>query len=389
MAVVIALVLAPVLILGTLLDGFETILLPRRISRRFRYSRLYYRSSWRLWRRAADAVPAGRVREAMLGTFGPLSMLGLFGSWVLSLILGFALLQWALHAPPLRDANGGSGGGWATALYFSGTTFFTLGLGDVTPATGPARLLSVVEAGLGFAGLAVIIGYLPVLYQAFSRREVTISLLDARAGSPPAGGEALVRLARAGRSDTVDAMLREWEQWAAELLESHISFPVLAFYRSQHANQSWVAALATMLDACALLLTATAAADGADGGGGGASHQAQLTFAMARHAAVDLTLVFGVRPRPPTVDRLPADASRALRAALGPADAADARLAEVRGMYEPFLQALADHFRLTLPPVAAGGSTADNWQRSAYMTPTPGIGRLAAGRAGGGGDHFD
>jgi hypothetical protein len=379
----LALVVAPLLILVTLLDGFETILLPRRINRRFRYSRLYYRGTWFVWRAAARALPAGRWREAMLGAFGPLSMLGLFASWVTSLIVAFGLLHWAIA--PLTPRNAGL----PINLYFSGTTFFTLGLGDVTPANGPARALTVVEAGLGFGFLAVIIGYLPVLYQAFSRREVTITLLDARAGSPPAGGEALLRLARdGGRAAAVNAMLREWEQWAAELLESHISFPVLAYYRSQHANQSWLAALATMLDACALLLTAgPAAAD--------SSHQAQLTFAMARHAAVDLALVFGIQPGPPTADRLPAGARQALRAALAennpppaPADSAalDDRLTAIRGMYEPFLDALAAHFLLSLPPIA-GGSTADNWQRSAYMPRTPGIGSLPAASAGR--DHFD
>ena len=373
----LALVVSPLLILTTLLDGFETILLPRRINRRFRYSRLYYRGVWTVWRRAATTLPPGRWREAVLGVFGPLSMLGLFTSWGTSLIVGFAVLHWSLVSHPLQVQ--GTTAGLATDLYFSGTTFFTLGLGDVTPVAPLSRLLTVVEAGVGFGGLAVVIGYLPVLYQAFSRREVTISLMDARAGSPPAGGEALVRLARDGRADGVDAMLREWEQWAAELLESHISFPVLAYYRSQHANQSWLAALATMLDACALRLTAAPT--------GASSHQAQLTFAMARHAAVDLTLVFGVRPHPPAGDRLPADARQALIDALRhgevPPDA-DARLAEIRGMYEPFLVALAEYFLLSLPPLAAGGSSSDNWQRSAWMAQTPGIGRLPAGR-----DHFD
>jgi len=234
----------------------------------------------------------------------------------------------------------------------------------------------------------VIIGYLPVLYQAFSRREVTISLMDARAGSPPTGGEALVRLAQHGRGDAIDAMLREWEQWAAELLESHISFPVLAFYRSQHANQSWLAALATMLDACALLLTEAQHAVA------GSSHQAQLTFAMARHAAVDLSLIFGVRPCPPAVDRLPAEAHSALREALARAspatapEVADQRLSEIRGMYEPFLAALAAYSLLSLPPVAFARSTADHWQRSPSMPRTPGIGSLPVDRSHGD-HHFD
>jgi hypothetical protein len=362
----LALILGPLLILVTLLDGFETILLPRRVNRRFRYSRIYTQTLWATWRWAATRPSKGRAREAALGTFGPLSMLGLFGSWVISLILGFALLHWALAPPPAH--------GFPTYVYFSGTTFFTLGLGDVAPVSRVSRGLTVSESGLGFAFLAVIIGYLPVLYQAFSRREVTISLLDARAGSPPAGGEALVRLV--GRGDGLDAMLREWEQWCAELLESHISFPVLAYYRSQHANQSWLAALATMLDASALLLTA-------DGG----SHQAELTFAMARHAAVDLTLVFGIRPVPPAVDRLPPDAHRDLHDRLGRPAPSDDRLAQLRGMYEPFLVALADHFVLTLPGVTGVAGDADNWQRSASMPRTPGIGRLPAGRTGG--DHFD
>ncbi len=368
----LALAVGLLLTVGTLLDGFETILLPRRINRRFRYARLYYRRAWTAWRRLATVAPAGRVREATLGVFGPLSMLGLFGSWVVSLIVAFGAMQWGL---------GHAGGGLATGVYFSGTTFFTLGLGDVMPAGGVARGLTVAEAGLGFGFLAVIIGYLPVLYQAFSKREVTISLLDARAGSPPAGGEALARLAGDGRADALDATLAAWEQWCGELLESHISFPVLAYYRSQHANQSWLAALATMLDASALLLS---------GWAGAASHQAELTFAMARHAAVDLTLVFGVVPRPPADDRFPAEARRSLHDRLRrppPSAEAEARLAEIRGMYEPFLAALADHFLLALPVVAAAERPPDNWQRSAFMPRTPGIGSLPAGRTGG--DHFD
>src|SRR5207249_10659172 len=155
----------------------------------------------------------------------------------------------------------------------------TLGYGDVVPTGAWGRSLAVAEAGIGFGFLAVVISYLPVLYQAFSRREITISLLDARAGSPPSAGELLRRLAHARSLAGVGPLLVEWERWSAELLESHLSFPVLSYYRSQHDNQSWVAALTTILDTSALLI---AGVDGPDG------HQARLTFAMARHAAVDL-----------------------------------------------------------------------------------------------------
>src|SRR5262249_4912734 len=156
------------------------------------------------------------------------------------------------------------------------------------------RALAVVEAGIGFGFLAVIIGYLPALYQAFSRRETAISLLDARAGSPPTAGEFLRRLGLAGGAAAAEPLLAEWERWAAELLESHLSFPVLSFYRSQHDNQSWLSTLSTILDTCSVLLV------GVKGAG---AYQAQLTFAMARHAAVDLALVFRTPPLAPDPDR--------------------------------------------------------------------------------------
>ena len=372
-------------VLATLLDGFETILLPRRVNHRFRYSRLYYRNGWRLWRRTATRISAGRWREAMLSVFGPISLLGLFGSWIISLIIGFAAIQWSLSTLISSNELAGVPHTFSTYLYFSGTTYFTLGLGDVIPTSGFARALTVVECGLGFGFLAVIISYLPVLYQAFSRREVTISLLDARAGSPPTGGELLKRLTHDGQVKADDAVLREWERWCAELLESHISFPVLAFYRSQHANQSWLTALTSMLDGCAFLLTLLPA---------GESQQAQLTFAMARHAAVDIALIFGVRPELAPDARPHRDASAPLAELLlqtgrtsGDIPEIEKRLEVLRTMYEPFVEALAFHFVLTIPPLFAPHAVDDNWQRSAWMPRAPGIAKLSAGKSGG--DHFD
>jgi hypothetical protein len=380
------------LIVLTLIDGFETMLLPRRISYRFRYSRFYYRGAWKIWRRAADGLQSRRWREAILGIFGPLSLLGLFGSWMASLVLGFALLQWSTANPLMGPHAPREPDSFWDCLYFSGTTCFTLGLGDLTPRQGLARFYTVAESGVGFGFLAIIIGYLPVLYQAFSRREVQISLLDARAGSPPSGGEYMLRLARDGRYAMADDFLREWERWCAELLESHVSFPVLTYYRSQHANQSWLAALATMLDASALMLTLLPPRD---------SYQAQLTFAMARHAAVDICLIFSIRPCEPMPDRLSPENKDRLRELLknstgaGPLPAlanveqVSARMVELRELYEPFLAGLADRFLLALPPLLASEHTADNWQRSAWMPRTPGIGSLPAPTAGrSDADHF-
>ena len=287
------------------------------------------------------------------------------------LIVGFGLLHWSLgtsmHTPgePLT---------LSTYLYLSGTTFFTLGYGDVTPIGHLGRILAVIEAGLGFGFLAVIVSYLPVLYQAFSQREVTISLLDARAGSPPSAAEVLLRLARTSHMDNANTFLAEWEHWSAELLGNQMSFPVLGYYRSQHGNQSWLSALTAVLDICAFLIVKVKDND---------SYQAQLTFAMARHAAVDLALVLKVSPRPPAGDRLPADELHRLQAMLRQTGLkvrvdpeADARLAELRGMYEPFVNALADQFLIPLPAIVPAEPAADNWQRSAWMKRAPGIGRL-------------
>ena len=192
-------------------------------------------------------------------------------------------------------------------LYLSGVTFFTLGFGDVTPVNLLGRFLTVAETGIGFAFLAVVISYLPVLYQAFSHRELTIALLDARAGSPPTAAQLLTRLGRRRNYAALDRFLEEWERWAAEVLESQVSFPVLSYYRSQHDNQSWLAALTAILDTSTLVI---AGAKGVD------PFQARLTFATARHTVVDLAQVYYIRPIDPDPDRLPVDQLERLRAEL-------------------------------------------------------------------------
>ena len=374
--------LSGALILFILKDGFEAMILPRRVTRPYRFARLYYQLMWRLWRRAAHLFRPGKGRENFLSTFGPLSLLGLFVTWVIALVVGFALLQWSI-GEPLQGAVDGRAG-FGAYLYLSGTTFFTLGMGDVTPATAGGRALTVLEAGLGFAFLACVISYLPVLYQSFSKREVTISLLDARAGSPPSASELLVRLARARNVAALASFLAEWERWAAELLESQLSYPILSYYRSQHDNQSWLAALTSVLDACALVLAGVKDID---------PYQAQLTFAMARHTAVDLALVFRLPPRPPDAPRLTSAHLDRLRVLLQEAGLSlregpglQAKLTQLREMYEPFVGALAHFLFLTLPPFVREQEAVDNWQTTAWTRRAPGFVHLASLD---GDDHFD
>src|SRR5437660_11588746 len=169
-------------------DAFEALVLPRRVTRRLRPTRMFYRVTWQVWSAVARRMRPGGPRETYLSFFGPLSLLVLMAVWAASLVAAFALLQTG------SALNVRGGGSFTDHLYLSGETFFTLGLGDVTPVTRVGRALVVIEAGVGFAFLALVIGYLPVLYQSFSRREVNITLLDARAGSPPSaegllGGE--------------------------------------------------------------------------------------------------------------------------------------------------------------------------------------------------------
>jgi hypothetical protein len=370
------------LILLTLIDAFEATVLPRQVMHRFRFVRFYYRTTWRFWGALAMGLLRGKRREAMLGWFGPLSLLGLFASWAWALIFGFAVLNWSLGTTMHSlDIEGQSTPlGFSSYLYWSGVTFFTLGYGDIAPVSALGRFLAVVETGTGFGFLALVISYTPVLYQAFSRREATISLMDARAGSPPSAGEVLIRLARAGNVGAADQLLAEWERWSAELLESHLSFPLLGYYRSQHDNQSWLAAVTTMLDTCTFLLAGLKTND---------PYRAQLTFAMARHAVVDLSLVLKLQSCDRRCHRLSTDQLRWLREQLLAAgvemhevEVAEPRLAALRAMYEPFVSALSRHLHLTLPAIVLDQPAVDNWQRSAWMPRAPGISDLAVSEVG-------
>jgi Ion channel len=342
-------------------DAFESIILPRRVTRKFRLTRAFYRITWQGSKVLASLFPARKTRETLLGFYGPISLLVLIGVWAVGLVLGFGLMQFG--AGSAVNIVAGHPGLW-TDFYLSGTTFFTLGLGDVVPHSGLARVLVVVEAGFGFGFLAAIIGYLPFIYGSFSKREVEISLLDSRAGTPPTAGELLRRHSYDGGRDALRELLKDWELWCAELMESHLSYPVLAFFRSQHDNQSWIAALTAILDTCALLKV---------GLEGSCERQAQLTFAIARHAVVDLSQVFGTQPRALPHERLSVADAQRLRETLAEhgmrlrdSHEAQQELAAVRRMYEPYIYALASYLNQSLPPWIPPAKGKDNWQTTAW-----------------------
>ncbi len=377
------LVLGLLFCLAVVLDAFQTIILPRRPSGRWRITRVFYLTTWNPWTWFADRVKDRTVREQTYSVFGPVSLLVLLGLWAAILITGFALIYFAMGSPFVDGRRFGEGDATRllTDLYVSGTTLFTLGLGDVTPLTRGARGLLVVESGTGLGFVALVIGYLPVIYQAFSRREVSVAMLDGRAGSPPTATELLRRHAYDGGEVELIALLAEWERWSAEILESHISYPILCYYRSQHDNQSWLSALVAVLDACALLITTVE---------GAAARQSQLTFAMARHALIDLGHVFhqegpAKEKEEAGLDRLPARTFGEMCEILGDLHmrlcgdpAAMKRLTKIRMLYEPHAHALSEYLRMPLPLWIPEARKSDTWKAVSELRASSPEGALRA-----------
>jgi len=357
---VFAIIIGIAFIAIVLWDAFETVVLPRRVTRRIRLTRIFYRYTWRFWSALCHSMFSGKHLENYLAFYGPLSLLFLLAIWASILVIGFGFLYWA-PGDAIRAVQGDID--FTKCLYFSGASFFTLGSSDIVPRTLFARALTVIEAGMGFGFLAVVISYLPALNQSFSRRERIISLLDARAGSPPTAAEILKR----NTSDTGEPLrqlLYEWERWSAELLEGHLSYPVLAYFRSQHDNQSWLAALTAILDVSAFSMASME---------GECQRQARLTFAIARHTLVDLALVLRCPPHKPENDRLPAKALAHICSILvtqgqklHEGTKVDEKLTHLRKMYEPFVYSLSDRLCLDVPDWFTESGRADNWQITAW-----------------------
>ncbi len=346
-----------IIIAVVLLDAFETVVLPRRVSRNFRLTAWFFRRIWKPWVALARLIQSPTRRESFLGYFGPLFSILLLVAWAVSLIFAFTLLQYGTGQ---HVRFGTEPVTFGMLLYHSGETFFTLGYGDIVPTTGTARALAVSEAGMGFAFLGVVIGYLPVIYSSFNARELEISLLDSRAGSPPSAAEFMSRLGCCPDPTVLDGIFRDWERWSANLLSNQISYPVLSYFRSQHSNQSWLGALTIMLDVTSLVIGSIE---------GIHTEQAKLTFAMARHAAVDLAQVINAKYNPHAADRLSEEELEPLRKALASAgvrlrqdEASLVKLTHLRSLYEPYVEAMARNLQITLPPWIHGEKRKDNWQ---------------------------
>jgi hypothetical protein len=363
---IIALLLGLFLIGTVLIDAFETIVLPRTVRRTIRLTSAYF------WIMSFAYTWLGKMRKCprrqnLLNGFAPMMLIGLVGLWAATMILGFALVLWGsgeLLSSPIKF------NGFGENLYFSGVTFFTLGFGDVIPSNGIGRFLSVCEAGTGLGFLALIIAYIPVIYAAFSRREVQMLLLDSKAGSEPTATELLRRHGAANAMPALVDLLKDWERFSAELLESYLSYPILAYYRSQHDDQNWLHSLSAIMDACALI---EAGFDGNADWKGPLQFQARATFAMARHVVVDLAYILDAEPTRPSGERLSSSGLSSIAGVLkesglhlSQSESSEARLIETRKLYEPFICGLSKELAMDLPVWLAAEHLKDNWETTAW-----------------------
>ena len=335
----IALPVGIVMLLWTLLDVLRTLVMPRAARGRFRLSRILFRPVWQPWRWIGVRRKTIQSRERVLAAAAPSFFFILLLGWVSLALLAYALILWS---PAFVHGLGRSDGSFGDALYSSGSSLFTLGIGSGA-ATGWTRAIVVIAGANGLGLFAVVIAYLPVLYQAFNRREVGVLLLDARAGSPPSGPELLHRMGSAGMASALPELFAEWERWVADVLESHMSYPILSLFRSPHDNTSWVTSLGSVLDAATLMLTSV---------DGEPDERAKLLYGTGVHAVEDLYYYLRLTEREAVIQR---DEFESVLEdmkddgfSIRPVDDAFARFTEKRAKYAPRLDALA--VLLAAPP---------------------------------------
>jgi hypothetical protein len=226
---------------STFLSAVKTVVLPRATSQKIT------RSMFIIMRRLFDFVAHGKRsfadRDRILALYAPLTFVLLPLLWLILTMAGFTAVQWGINGGSLRDS-----------FLVSGSSMLTLGVKFRNDL--PSAVFSYLQAAIGLVLVALLISYLPTIYGSFSRRETLVGMLDSRAGIPPSPYELLVRYERIGASGIIDTdLFAKWEEWFAELEESHTSFAALVFFRSPRAERSWITAAGCVLDTAALQLS--------------------------------------------------------------------------------------------------------------------------------------
>jgi hypothetical protein len=221
-------------------SAIKTLLIPRNISSGMLTS-FVARAVWVAFRRATAPVDDLGRRERMHAAGAPTFLFCLLATWVVMLFAGYALVLWPLTA-----------GSLPTAIKVSGSSLFTLGF-DAPRGAAPLVIV-FAEAASGLGVIALLIAYLPVLYAAFNRREILVTMLAALAGNPAWGPEVLARHQLIGNTAALGRLYERWAEWAADISESHTAYRMLIYFRSPDPERSWLLSLLSVLDAAALQL---------------------------------------------------------------------------------------------------------------------------------------
>jgi hypothetical protein len=323
---------------GVLYDLLLSVVVPRPSPGSWRISNLVLRHAWPAWRWIGFRVRPDR-REGFLGSFAPSIVIGLLVIWVVFLGFGYAMILWAIREQ-LQPAPNGFG----TALYFSGVALLTIGFGDIVPVSAAARLVVLIEAGTGLGTVALVISMLFSLFASFQRRETMVVTLDQAAGAPPSGVLLLETARRLKMPELLDHTFEDWRVWSADVLDSHLAYPILNYFRSSHDYESWISALGAVLDAATLLLTTI------DGERIGA---AKLVFGVGSHLVEDLSHFFSFdHEHDVLVEQFEfVEACRRLELAgyrVGSPDLAWERFSELRATYAGPLNEMARYW--AIPP---------------------------------------
>ena len=234
-------VLGLITVILTLSSAASTFVLPR--AARSQLNRLVFGVLRRIIDFFLHLAKTYRRRDAIMAYYAPVGLLLLLPTWYLLILVGCAAMYWALGVGDLF-----------AVLRLSGSSLFTLGF-DISK-TPVVTLFAFSEAMLGLMLVGLLIAYLPTMYSAFSRREQAVNMLEVRAGSPPSAVEMLLRFHRNHGLEKLSDYWKVWEAWFADVEESHTTLPALIFFRSPRAENSWVTAAGTILDAAAITLSA-------------------------------------------------------------------------------------------------------------------------------------
>ena len=326
----VAFVLGILLLALAFWDLFETIVVPRPTPGWFRIGRYLVRGSWRVLRTLRDGR-RGRSYDRLLGLFAPAMTIALLGAWLTTLIVGYGLIMFALRdeLQPVPPDVG-------SAIYFAATSLLTIGFGDIVATGMPARVILVTAAIGGLGAVALVVTFLFSLYGSYQRREIQVVALQSAAGAPSSAVALLETYAQLDLVGRLPELFLDWERWAAEVLDSHVAYPLLCFFRSSHDNLSWISALGSVLDAASLVLTTI---DGVPRG------QAKLFKRVGAHL-VEYIYNLGFRAgERTTLERSDFDAACArLREAgyeVGPAEDVWPAFEAARATYAPRLEAMA------------------------------------------------